>query len=70
MPVEKVDMEEESGAEDRKGKSLNIIHKYYDENFILEDDEEEEACFIRNKDGEVESKRASRRVCENVDEKN
>ena len=53
-----------------QGKSLNIIHKYYDENFILEDDEEEEACFIRNKDGEVESKRASRRVCENVDENN
>jgi hypothetical protein len=25
-----------------QGKSLNFIHKYYDENFILEEDDEEE----------------------------
>ena len=25
-----------------QGKPFNLIHKYYDENYILEDDEEEE----------------------------
>ena len=52
-----------------QGKSLNIIHKYYDENFILEDDEEEDIYFI-NKDGEMESRKSTRRCCEKVDDNN
>ena len=35
-----------------QGKSLNFIHKYYDENFILEEDDEEE-----NKDKLINSER-------------
>ena len=45
-----------------QGKPFNIIHKYYDENFILEDDEEEGfKKYIRyNEDSRSDSKDNSR----------
>ena len=53
-----------------QGKSLNIIHKYYDENFILEDDEEEEVYYKKNKDEEIENEKSYNKTDDKENENN
>ena len=60
-----------------QGKNLNFIHKYYDENFILEEDNEEESkalkdIFLTNKNTELENQHKTDINCmnENIKEKN
>ena len=46
----------------KRGKSLSFIFKYYDENYILEDDNEEEKV-IRDKITESEKKERKENIC-------